>query len=221
MKNLLYSIFIKKFWLKGMITCFLMTALAFGSNYYIISSTENQIINDLNKVPQKKIAIVLGAAKKLSNGINNPYFLNRINAAADLFNAGKVSHVLVSGDNHSEKYNESEDMKIALMDLGVPDSCITMDFAGFRTFDSMVRAKEIFGVTDCIIVSQAFHLQRALFIANSIKINAVGYPASGVGYTGLNIREFGAKFKAALDCYILPTHPKYLGKKEVIFPESI
>jgi SanA protein len=217
MKKFLYSVFINKFWLKSIASFVLLILMVFGSNYYIVNSTKSQIISDINKVPTKKVAIVLGAAKKLNNGINNPYFFNRINAAAELYHAGKVSHFLVSGDNHTESYNESEDMMLALINLGVPESCITMDFAGFRTFDSMIRAKEIFGVTDCIIVSQEFHLQRALFIANSINIKAIGYPAKGVGYKGLNVREFGAKFKAALDCYLLPTQPRFLGKSEHIY----
>lgn len=216
MKNLLRYIFIKKFWLKAILSFVLFTASVFGSNYYIVYATKTQIVKDINSVPTKKVAVVLGAAKLLRNQIRNPYFYNRIKAAATLYHAGKVSHFLVTGDNHSEHYNEPEDMKFSLMELGVPDSCITMDFAGFRTFDSMVRAKEIFGVTDCIIVSQEFHLQRALFIANSLGMKVVGYPAKGVGYRGLNLREFGAKFKAALDCYVLPTKPRFLGKKEVI-----
>jgi len=172
---LLYSIFFKKFWIKVKLSFLLFAALAFGSNYYIVQSTKSQIVKDIGKLPEKKVAIVLGAAKLLNNQVRNPYFYNRINAAAELYHARKATHFLVTGDNHSQDYNESEDMKFALMELGVPDSCITMDFAGFRTFDSMVRAKKLFGVTDCIIVSQEFHLQSALFIVISIDIDAVGF----------------------------------------------
>lgn len=217
MRNLIYKVFVKRFWIKSSLAFFFIIAFAFWSNYYIVHSTKNQIIKEIQDVPRKKIAIVLGASKLLHNDVRNPYFYNRVIAAADLFNAGKVVHVLVSGDNHSNKYNESEDMKQALMELGVPDSCITMDFAGFRTFDSMIRAKKIFGIDDCIIVTQKFHLERALFIANSMGISAVGYPAKDVVYKGVNLREFGAKFKAVLDCYVLPTQPKFLGKSEPIY----
>ena len=217
MKTAFYKIFVQKFWLKLFIGIAFITLFSFWSNHYIINSTKSQIISDVEKVPHKKVAVLLGASKYLSNGVGNPYFFNRIKAVATLFNHDKVSHILVSGDNHTKNYNEPEDMRQELMKLGVPDSCITLDFAGFRTFDSMVRAKEIFGVTDCIIVSQEFHLQRALFIANNLDITAIGYPAKDVGYRGLNLREFGAKFKAALDCYVLFTQPKFLGKSEPIY----
>jgi SanA protein len=220
MKTLLHTIFIKRFWLKVILLVLIIVISSFWSNYYVASSTKHQIISQMEEIPKKKVGLVLGASKFLGNGIRNPYFYNRIEAAAALFHEGKISHVLVSGDNHIKGYNEPEDMKEALMELGVPENCITMDFAGFRTYDSVVRAKEIFGVSDCVIISQRFHLERALFIANHVGVAAVGYPAKDVGYRGVNLREFGAKYKAFLDCYVIPMGPKFLGEKEFIFASS-
>lgn len=203
-----------------------MKALVFGllilggvkaANWYVVKSTRAQIYRHLEDVPQKKVALVLGAARYTSHGnYENPYFVNRMKAAAELYLSGKVQHILVSGDNHIKNYNEPEDMLNKLIALGVPASKVTLDYAGFRTFDSVIRAKEIFGIDDFIIVSQEYHLQRALYIANANNINAIGYTAKNVKYEGVNLREKLAKFKAVLDCSILFTSPKFLGKKEPI-----
>jgi SanA protein len=186
------------------------------SNWYVTSSTEDQIYSSVEAIPKKKVALVLGAARYGNGHHENPYFTYRMEAAAELYLNGKVEHILVSGDNHIESYNEPEDMLNKLVELGVPASKVTLDFAGFRTFDSMIRAKEIFGVDDFIVVSQKYHLQRALYIANANGISALGYTAEDVYYHGVNLREKLAKFKAVLDCSILFTSPKFLGEKEPI-----
>jgi SanA protein len=125
-------------------------------NYYIVKSTENRIYSEIKEIPKNEVAVVLGASKYL--GVNekyiNPYFKYRMEAAAELYHSGKVKHLLVSGDNHSKNYDEPTDMKNYLISLGVPCEAITLDYAGFRTFDSMIRAKEIFGLKRFTIVSQ-------------------------------------------------------------------
>lgn len=215
-ETILYHLFFKRLLLKVTIVSILLVSAIQLSNWHIESSTANQIYSSIGEVPKKDVALVLGAARYGASGHENPYFTYRMEAAADLYLNGKVQHILVSGDNSKIQYNEPEDMLKKLMELGVPASCVTLDYAGFRTFDSVLRAYEIFGIDDFIIVSQTYHLQRALFIANVNGIGAVGYQAKDVRFNGVNLREKLAKFKAVLDCSILFTSPKFLGDKEPI-----
>ena len=123
--------------------------------------------NTINKLPQNDVALVLGTSKYTVNGYQNPYFYYRIEAAAKLYQAKKVKHILVSGDNRLKSYNEPKEMQQALEKRGIPTKAITLDYAGFRTLDSVVRSKEVFGQKRITIVSQKFHNHRALFIANN------------------------------------------------------
>lgn len=187
-------------------------------NYYIVKTTESRIYSGIKEIPKNDVAVVLGASKYL--GVNkkyiNPYFKYRMEAAAELYHSGKVKHLLVSGDNHSKNYDEPTDMKNYLISLGVPSEAITLDYAGFRTFDSMIRAKEIFGLSKFTIVSQEFHNQRALFICDKLGIEAVAFNAKDV-YRGPGslAREYFAKSKAVLD-FLLGAEPKFLGCREYI-----
>lgn len=212
----LYKVIFYRLGLKLIVlSLFIFLAVVFA-NWYVTSSTRSFIYNDLGAIPGKKVAVVLGARRFGYKGYENPYFTFRMEAAAQLYHAGKVSHLLVSGDNHAHDYNEPEDMKQKLMELGVPSTAITMDFAGFRTFDSMIRAKEIFGLDDFIVVSQPYHLERAIYIAQANDIEVIGFAAKDVAYKGINLREPLAKLKAVLDCTILFTSPKFLGNQEYI-----
>ncbi|MES2567285.1 MAG: ElyC/SanA/YdcF family protein [Bacteroidota bacterium] len=186
------------------------------SNYWIVTSTKSQLYSDVVTIPQRKVGLVLGASKKTSRGTENLYFHFRIQAAYELFKAGKVQYLLLSGDNHIKAYDEPNDMREALISLGVPDSCIVLDYAGFRTLDSVVRCYEVFGEDSVTIVSQEFHNQRALFISNKNRINAIGFNAKEVNknYSFKTIiREYFARVKCVLDIYILYTSPKFLGDK--------
>lgn len=136
------------------------------ANYSIKKNTEANVSYQISDVPKMKTALLLGTGKTLSNGQPNAYFYNRIQAAADLYKSGKVKYIIVSGDNSQKNYNEPEDMQMALIEYGVPKDNIFLDFAGFRTLDSVVRAKEIFGQNQLIIVSQKFHNERAVFLPN-------------------------------------------------------
>lgn len=189
------------------------------SNVMVISRSQKFIYSDVSLIPANDVGLVLGTSSALTNGRANLYFMYRIDAAAKLFHAGKVKHLIVSGDNHIANYNEPEEMRLALIAKGVPDSCITLDFAGFRTLDSVVRCKEVFGQSKFTIISQEFHNQRALFIARSYGINAIAFNAkavAGAGNRRTEIREPLARFKAVLDLYILHKKPKYLGKREYV-----
>lgn len=189
------------------------------SNIWVVSTTKDQIYNKLSSLPEYDVAIVLGTSKKIMSGEPNEFFHNRINAAAKLYQFGKVKHFLLSGTNNSVYYNEPKDMKIALIEAGVPDSVISQDFAGRRTLDSVVRGKKIFGQKKITIITQEFHNYRALFIANYYGLEAVGYSAQEVPvYESFKVllREFFARPKAVIDLYVLKKQPYFLGSKEIL-----
>lgn len=184
-------------------------------NYWINASTKGQLYSDATRIPFRKVGLVLGASKNTSRGTPNLYFDFRMQAAAELVKLKKVAYLLLSGDNHIKGYDEPSDMREALMALGVPDSCIILDYAGFRTLDSVVRCKEVFGEDSITVISQEFHNQRALFIANKNAIHAIGFNATEVNKNyslKTRIREYFARVKCVLDIYLLHTSPKFLGE---------
>ncbi|MCE3074887.1 SanA/YdcF family protein [Chryseobacterium gwangjuense] len=188
------------------------------ANYSIKKDSATFVSYAIADIPQTKTALLLGTGKNLSNGMPNAYFYNRIQATADLYKSGKIQYIIVSGDNGTKDYNEPEDMQMELIKNGVPQDRIILDHAGFRTLDSVVRAKEIFGQTNLIIVSQKFHNERAVFLAQQNGIKAFGYNAADVNkYAGFktNIREYFAKAKAYWDL-ILGVQPKFGGEKILI-----
>jgi SanA protein len=168
------------------------------------------------RVPHNRVGLVLGTSNRLRNGSPNPFFNYRIAAAVSLYRHKKVDYLVVSGDNSQRNYNEPEMMKTALVQQGVPENRIYMDYAGLRTLDSVVRCRKIFGQSRFTIISQAFHNQRALFIAQHYGLNAVGFNARDVtGRNGLKVqfREMLARVKVFLDLYLLNKQPKYLGEE--------
>ena len=206
----------KKIILFFVISFLLLLISIVGSNYWVINSTRSQLYSEVLSTPQNDIGLLLGANKKSSRGGDNLYFKNRIKAASDLFKAGKIKHIIVSGDNHIKEYDEATDMCDALIWEGVPDSCITLDYAGFRTFDSMVRCLKVFKQKNITVISQEFHNQRAVFIGNYYEMNVIGFNAKDVPakYSlKTAIREYFAKLKAVLDLYVFHTEPKFLGEE--------
>jgi SanA protein len=170
--------------------------------FWIKTESLPYLYSDLEKLPQTQIGLVLGTSKKLSNGESNPYFRNRMEAAARLYKSGRIKILIVSGDNRSAYYNEPRDMKEALMALGVPEHSIWLDYAGVRTLDSVLRCKRIFGYSRFVVISQQFHNERAVFLARRMELDAVGYNAQDVlGWAGLKIqlREFLARPLALWD----------------------
>jgi SanA protein len=188
-------------------------------NLWVVLRTNGRIYDNVNDVPPGKVALLLGTSRNTSRG-PNVFFMQRIDAAAELYHAGKVLKIIVSGDNSQTDYNETEAMRRELVKLGVPDKDIVNDHAGFRTLDSVVRAKSVFDQDEIIVVSQRFHVQRALFIADAKGIKATGFvakdPLHGMPFYKVMVREVFARVKAALDCYILGTQPKFPGPKEPI-----
>ncbi|MDV2447951.1 hypothetical protein CMU93_10620 [Elizabethkingia anophelis] len=185
------------------------------ANWKIESETENYITSDPNKLPIEHVGLVLGTSKLLASGSMNPYFKYRIDAAEELYKAGKIKNIIVSGDNSRKTYNEPEDMKNELLKRGIPEIDIYMDFAGLRTLDSVIRAREIFGQHEYIIISQEFHNERAVFIARENGINAFGFNAQDVNKAiGIKtmIREKFARAKVFWD-FLFSVQPKYGGEK--------
>ncbi len=197
----------------------LLIGLFFGivlfCNLWIKNTTKHQVINNIEEMPEHDIGLVLGTTRRLRGGYKNPYFYNRIEAAFQLYQAGKVKHLIVSGDNRYLTYNEPVDMKKALMERGIPEESITLDYAGFRTLDSVVRCWAVFQQKKFTIISQQFHNYRALYIANYYELETVAFSAQEVrtGATKMIMREWLARCKAVLDLYILKKKPKFLGKK--------
>tara|TARA_B100000929_G_scaffold290155_1_gene282836 strand:+ start:20859 stop:21449 length:591 start_codon:yes stop_codon:yes gene_type:complete len=185
---------------------------------YVSSSSSDKIYKETNKIPHKRVGLLLGTSKFLSNHQINLYYKYRIEAAAELFKAGKIEFILISGDNGSKNYNEPKLMKEDLMNKGIPEEKIYLDYAGFRTLDSVLRAKKVFGQNSFTIISQEFHNERAVFLAKSFQINAIAFNAKDVSINdGLKtqLREKLARSKMILDL-IFNVEPKYLGKKIVI-----
>jgi len=190
----------------------------FWCNFKIDTETEDSVTSNLSKLPSEKVGLLLGTSKTLSNGRPNAYFYNRIKAATELYNSGKIKNIIVSGDNSRKNYNEPEDMKLELMKAGIPENKIFEDFAGFRTLDSVVRAKEIFGQNSFIIISQRFHNERAVFLAKQNGIDAFGYNAKDVNKNAgfkTNVREKFARVKVFWD-FMFGVEPKFGGKKIII-----
>lgn len=191
-----------------------------AANYALISyRVKPFLFNDPQDLKDHKVAVLLGTSRYLRGGGQNLYFSYRMAAAAELYHAGKVRYILVSGDNRKKDYNEPRAMYKALQELGVPAENIILDYAGFRTLDSMVRAHEVFGQDQFVVISQKFHNERAVYIARHEGIDAVGYNARDVkSYAGFRtrIREYFARMKMTLDLYVFGTNPKFLGEKEPI-----
>ena len=185
------------------------------SNIWVTQNAKNVTFTSTSKIPTNKVGLLLGTSKWLFNGHNNLYYIYRINATVELFKSGKIKYVLISGDNGTKKYDEPTMMKNDLISKGIPKGKIFLDYAGFRTLDSVVRAKEIFGQESITIISQPFHTERAIFIAENKGIKAVGFNAKDVSKRygiKVQIREKLARVKMLIDL-LFNTKPKFLGEK--------
>ena len=175
----------------------------------------------VEEAPEKRVAIVFGAGL-WRDGTPGLVLRDRVETAADLYFAGKVEKLLMSGDNRFVYYNEPEAMRQYALKLGVPDEAIVLDYAGRRTYDTCYRASAIFGVSEAILVTQRFHLARALYTCNQLGVPAVGVAASRYRYRRSSMvywqmRETGATLAALWDVHIARPLP-VLGNPEPIFP---
>ncbi len=202
----------------GVVAAVLVLAGVFavaGTYYVIARRTSSQVFDEAAALPHRPVGVVLGTTPLQRNGAPNAYFDYRIEAAAEIFRAGKVDYLLLSGDNRARNYNEPRYMKNALLEQGIPEERIYLDAAGLRTLDSVVRASRIFGQDRITVISQEFHNRRAVFIAEHFDIDAVGYNARDVQPTsGLRIkaREALARVRMLLDLYLLDTQPQVMGE---------
>ncbi len=210
----------KKLFFAGIISLGLITCFTYYCNQKIVKTTQDKIYSDLNEIPYNHTGILLGTSKYLSSGNINLYYAYRIEAAAQLMKAGKIKYLVISGDNSRKDYSEPEDMRNDLMLAGIDSNRIFLDYAGFRTFDSMVRLREIFSQKSTTVISQKFHVERAIYIGEKEGITSIGYPAQDVSqYYGFRtqVREIFARVKVFLDA-LINTQPKFLGPK-VHIPE--
>lgn len=193
----------------------LSLTLIFISDYIIVGAAKNKTFSTLSEIPKNKVGLVLGTSKYLKDRRVNLYFTHRINATVQLFKIGKIDFVLISGDNGSVNYDEPNDFKNELLKKGIPEDKIFLDYAGFRTLDSVVRAKEIFGQNSITVISQEFHNERAIYLASKHAVSAVGYNAKDVSLNygfKTQLREYLARTKAFLDI-VIGIEPKFLGNK--------
>jgi SanA protein len=188
-------------------------------NYMVEAAGKGRVFDRVDVIPFREVGLVLGTSEHRKDGGDNPYFKYRIEAAAKLYRMGKVRHLLVSGDNHLDGYNEPADMRRALIAEQVPPGVITLDYAGLRTLDSVVRAEKVFGLRQFTLISQREHDERALLIAKYYKIDAIAYAADDVAFqyaVRAHIHEWLAQVKVVLDLYVLHTKPAHLGPREVV-----
>jgi SanA protein len=176
---------------------------------------------DAEAVPQDRVAIVFGAGLR-RDGTPSPVLRDRIATAAQLYFAGKVEKLLMSGDNRFIEYNEPGAMQGYAVELGVPSEDIVLDFAGRRTYDTCYRARHIFMLDSAILVTQGFHLPRALYVCNQLGLPATGVRADQREYRGnarlyWNLRESVASLVALWEVYVSRPLP-VLGDPEPIFP---
>ena len=194
--------------------------IIFGINLYVKSSTKQSImsINDLNK--DYDAILVLGAG--LRNGKPRPVLKDRLDTAYEVYESGASNKIIVSGDHGTKTYDEVNVMKDYLTNKGVPSEDIFMDHAGFSTYDSIYRAKEIFQTEKVIIVTQEFHLYRSLYIASKLNLEAKGVSATLRHYTGettFELREVLARDKDFIKTIFKP-EPKYLGDTIPVFGDG-
>ena len=207
---------LKKIVILGIFATVMLVAFIWICNRWVVGSSTQKMYSDTQKIPSNDVALVLGTNPIVHGNRRNPYFYTRTDAAIQLYESGKAKHFILSGDNSHKSYDEPQYMKEALMKGGVPESAITLDYAGFRTLDSVVRSKAIFQQEKITFISQPFHNYRALFIAQKHGIDAIAFnarePFPNVKTKPL-IREYLARCKAVLDLYVLNKQPKFFGDK--------
>ncbi|CDL85859.1 outer membrane permeability protein SanA [Xenorhabdus cabanillasii] len=192
------------------IAVFMLSAIMLDR--WISWKTAPYVFDDLRQLPEREVGMVLGTSKYYKTGAYNQYYFYRIQGAVNAYNSGKVKYLLLSGDNAQHSYNEPNTMRKDLIKAGVPASKIVMDFAGFRTLDSIVRTRKVFDTNDFTTITQRFHCERALFIAMHMGIEAQCYAVSSPkNMITIRIREVFARLGALADLYILKREPRFLG----------
>jgi SanA protein len=203
----------KKYWKTAAIWSVILLVVVSGSIYFTVHNQFHSIYESVDDVPRMPVAIVFGA------GVGTPVLADRVATAVSLYRNGKISKILMTGDSHPD-YDEPRAMRSMAVAAGVPKKDVVCDYAGFRTYDSLYRARDIFSVNKAILVTQNFHLPRAIFIAKHLGLSVIGVDATLHSYGSeqgwYELREILASEFAWLEVF---THhkPKFLGKKEVLF----
>ncbi len=200
---------------------FLILSVIYSSNYYISKFAQYKTFDTIVDIKSEKVGLLLGTSKYIRGGGINLYFKYRIDAAVMLFASRKISYILVSGDNSLISYNEPITMQRELLKRGIPADRIYLDYAGFRTLDSVIRAKEVFGLNSAIVISQRFHNERAIYLAENYGLNLVGFNARGnknISFT-TRWREYFARVRAFFDT-TFNVSPKFLGERIIISNEE-
>ena len=220
-KNWLY--FLGKMLVRMPIFILIGCVILFAIDRWVSYQAKDHVYTSMSQIKSFDVAVVLGTSKYLGK-ILNEYYTHRIEAAIQLYQKNKVGNFLLSGDNAHRSYNEPWTMKRDLLKANIPNDNIFLDYAGFRTLDSIVRAKEIFDTDNFLIISQKFHCERAIFIAHSHNIDAKCFAVPGPsGHSGIRVRlrEVLARARAVVDIYITDAKPKFLGPKEPILTEQL
>ncbi len=196
-------------------------AIAPATIYYVSAVTRSDRYTDPAQVPAERVAIVFGAGV-LPNGSPTPMLADRVEAAVQLYQMGRVKKLLMTGDNSRTDYDEVSVMQRYASDRGVPAADITLDYAGFSTYESCYRAREIFGVTQAVVITQQFHLSRAVYTCRQLGVNAIGLGTPDWGRYGDGVmksystREALATVKAVLEVNLIRPQPTFLGQFEGI-----
>lgn len=202
----------------SLVICLMFVVLVNRVNNIVTKTGNKYCYSSIDSIPHNHCALVLGTSKYLWNGKRNLYYTNRIKAAVELYLRKKVEYIIVSGDNRNVNYNEPITMYNDLVSAGVPHDHIILDYAGFRTLDSVIRAKEVFGQNQFTIVSQLFHNQRAIYISRERGIEAIAFNAgdvNGVMTLKVQLRELSARLLVFIDRFTAK-QPHFLGEKVTI-----
>jgi SanA protein len=200
------------------IVIFTAILLFISPNILVKWNSRGKTFDNIDNIPHNKVGLLLGTSKYSSKGVINLYYKYRIDAIIELFNAHKIDFILISGDNSMIEYNEPQTIRKDLIARGIPDDKIYLDYAGFRTWDSVIRAKKVFEENSFTVVSQKFHNERAIFIGSFNNMNIIGYNAKDVSIKygrKTNFRELFARIKLIIDI-IGHKQPKYLGNPIII-----
>ncbi len=205
---------VKNLFIAGFVASLLLVVGVLSINYFVEAAAKKKIYSSVNDIPYNKVGLLLGTSKYVSSGNINLYYKYRVDAAVALFKAEKIDFILVSGDNGTKSYDEPTTFKKDLEARGIPSNKIFLDYAGFRTLDSGVRSKKVFGQSRITVISQEFHNERALFLAKRKGVKAIGFNAKDVSVNyGMKtqMREKLARVKMMLDL-VVGVQPKYLGE---------
>lgn len=213
MKNIFYTL----------LTLSIIGIIVFLWLQYYVDALSNDYIVSLENAPVCDAVLVLGA-RVYDDYTPSPILAERLDYGYDLYINGKAEKIVVSGDHGRENYDEVNAMKTYLMNKGVPREDIFLDHAGFDTYDSMYRARDIFQIKSILISTQQFHINRSIYIARKLGLEAYGYPSAdkevyNMGY--LNFRESLAKCKAVAETEVFKRKPKYLGDTIPIWGNGI